>query len=70
MCSRHTTSGITVLIYVDDIIITRTDIQACLHFTFHMKDLGPLQYFLGLEILKSPYGIFINQHKYIKILLP
>lgn len=34
-----------------------------------MKDLGPLQYFLGLEILTSPYGIFINQHKYIKDLI-
>ena len=29
-----------------------------------MKDLGPLHYFLGLEVHQLPKGIVLNQHKY------
>ena len=29
-----------------------------------MKDLGPLNYFLGLEVHQSTKGIVLNQHKY------
>ncbi|XXG45960.1 hypothetical protein AAC387_Pa02g0911 [Persea americana] len=29
-----------------------------------MKDLGPLHYFLGLEVHQSTKGIVLNQHKY------
>lgn len=66
------TCGITILVYVDDIIITKTDskvihkLQASVHSAFHMNDLGPLQYFLGLEMLRSSHGMFINQHEYTK----
>ena len=28
-----------------------------------MKDLGLMHYFLGLEVLQSPKGIFLNQGK-------
>ena len=34
-----------------------------------MKDLGNLEYFLGIEVLRSKTGIFINQQKYIFDLL-
>ena len=73
----HTsTSGIVILmVYVDDIIITGTDcvlitkLQQLLHATFHMKDLGQLTYFLGLEVHYRSHGLFVNQHKYIQDLI-
>nr|GEX53358.1 putative RNA-directed DNA polymerase [Tanacetum cinerariifolium] len=36
---------------------------------FEMKDLGNLMYFLGIEVMRSPQGIFICQKKYILDLL-
>ena len=73
----HTsTSGIVILlVYVDDIIITGTDcgliakLQQLLHATFHMKDLGQLTYFLGLEVHYRSHGLFVNQHKSIQDLI-
>ena len=44
---------VILLVYVDDIVITGSDLQLIeqllqrLKSLFHMKDLGPLQYFLG-----------------------
>jgi hypothetical protein len=34
-----------------------------------MKDLGPLTYFLGLEVHIDSSGIFLNQHKYTQDLI-
>lgn len=72
----YTSLGITILlVYVDDMIITRTDpnsilqLWQTLHASFHMKDLGSLTYFLGLEIHKIQGGPFLNQHKYAKDLI-
>ncbi|RVX13204.1 Retrovirus-related Pol polyprotein from transposon RE1 [Vitis vinifera] len=69
-------SGIVLLlVYVDDIIITGIDyslitkLQQLLHTTFHIKDLGQLTYFLGLEVHHWASGIFVNQHKYIQDLI-
>ncbi|KAH9669827.1 retrovirus-related pol polyprotein from transposon RE2 [Citrus sinensis] len=63
-------SFIALLIYVDDILITGNDpvsiayIKKFLHNQFHLKDLGDLKYFLGIEISASRKGIFISQRKY------
>lgn len=34
-----------------------------------MKDLGSLYYFLGIEVDRSPTGIFLSQYKYVTDLL-
>ena len=61
-------SSITVvLVYVDDIVITNNNelaikaLKDFLHHRFHMKDIGILKYFLGIEIARSSKGIFLSQ---------
>lgn len=64
-----------LLLYVDDIIITGSDstvvstIISQLSTTFEVKDLGPLRYFLGLQIDYKNAGFFVHQSKYITDLL-
>ncbi|KAG9446582.1 hypothetical protein H6P81_012710 [Aristolochia fimbriata] len=41
-----------------------SDLKAYLSFCFEMKDLGPLRYFLGLEVLPLSGGYGISQVKY------
>ena len=56
--------------YVDDLIISSNDASAIDHFKaylhecFHMKDLGALKYFLGIEVARNSEGIFLCQRKY------
>ena len=64
-----------LLLYVDDMIIIGDDsdyiafIKARLRDQFHMTDLGPLRYFLGIEISSTSDGFYISQEKYIQDLL-
>lgn len=66
---------IFVLIYVDDILITRPDSGELEKFiskfskTFALKDLGILSYFLGIEVFYADECIYLSQRKYIKDLL-
>ncbi|XP_028069541.1 uncharacterized protein LOC114272071 [Camellia sinensis] len=59
-----------LLLYVDDMIITGSDSSAIykakqhLFRTFEMKDLGPLRYFLGIEVASSSKGYFLSLAKY------
>ena len=73
---KQTRCGIILLVvYVDDIIITRSDIvgisslKSFLHNQFHTKDLGILKYFLGVEVTRNKKGIFLSQRKYVLDLL-
>lgn len=74
--NKHTNiSFIAVLVYVDDLLICESDttqiadLKDMFSQSFHMKDLGQLKYFLGLELDKTTAGFFLSQHKYIKDLL-
>ena len=56
---KHRQSKVTTLIvYVDDMIITRDDaeeilrLQEQLSTEFEMKNLGKLKYFLGIEVAR------------------
>lgn len=60
-----------VLLYMDDQIITGNNfpalqkVKANLSTSFHMKNLGPLKYFLGIEVARSKKSIYLYQHKYV-----
>lgn len=67
---------ICLLVYVDDILITGSDHEAItslinnLTKIFALKDLGELNYFLGIQISKLPNGsIHLSQNKYVAGLL-
>uniref|UniRef100_A0ACD5XMW4 Uncharacterized protein n=1 Tax=Avena sativa TaxID=4498 RepID=A0ACD5XMW4_AVESA len=44
-------------------------VKARLHDQFLMSDLGPLRYFLGIEVSSTSDGFYISQEKYIQDLL-
>ena len=72
----HQKHTIYILVYVDDIIITGSSISfiqqltSKLNTTFSLKQLGHLDYFLGLEIKYLPdRSILMTQSKYVRDLL-
>ena len=68
---RSSKSFLALLVYVDDVLITGTNevdilhVKRFLHSVFSIKDLGYAKYFLGLEIARSPKGMFLHQRKYV-----
>ncbi|XP_059629524.1 uncharacterized mitochondrial protein AtMg00810-like [Cornus florida] len=64
-----------LIVYVDDMVVTGNDpeemkaLKKYLSREFEMKDLGPLRYFLGIEVSQSNKGIFTSQRKYALDLL-
>jgi len=68
-------SFITLLLYVDDIILEGNDkeemdwVKEALNKTFKIKNFGDLRYFLGLDIARSKKGKIMNQRKYALKLL-
>ena len=64
-----------LIVYVDDIILTGDDtreverLKKVLVIEFEVKDLGQMQYFLGMEVARSRKGISISQRKYVLNLL-
>jgi hypothetical protein len=61
---------VAALIYVDDVVLVGNDlskIQATKDFLnkrFSIKDLGPLKYFLGIEVARTNEGMVLSQRKY------
>ena len=68
-------SIILLVVYVDDIAITRSDsknipsLKFFLQSQFHTKDIGMLRYFLGIEVIRSKHDIFLSQRTYVLDLL-
>lgn len=65
-----------LLVYVDDIIITGSSstlvqqLVTQMNSVFSLKQLGHLDYFLGIEVRRQPHGsIILTQSKYIRDLL-
>lgn len=54
-----------------DILVIGPNSEVCKAFIiqlsklFPVKDLGALHYFLGLEVQRTPDGIFLSQNKYV-----
>lgn len=65
----HGEIRIHMLVYVDDLIISGNQLEAIRRFKQYlcgcskMKDLGPLKYFLGIEVARNPSGLFLCQRK-------
>jgi hypothetical protein len=73
---HHSSHGRTLLLlYVDDMLITGDDeahissVKRQLGEMFMMSNLGPLSYFLGIEVLHSAKGYYLSQSKYIQDLI-
>lgn len=62
---------VVILVYVDDFLITGdnvtmiNEVKDILYQQFKPKDLGELEYILGIEVLRSPKLVILNQTKYI-----
>ncbi|GJY98781.1 ribonuclease H-like domain-containing protein [Tanacetum coccineum] len=76
--SRYPNHGSQVaylLTYMDDIILMASSpvllqqIVDSLHKEFDMTDLGALNYFLGISVVRHPTGLFLSQKKYARQLL-
>ena len=73
---RHQGSDVLLLlIYVDDILLTRSSPSQISAFithlssVFHMKDLGDVHYFLGLQITRTTTTLTITQTRYLLSLI-
>ncbi|KAF8723025.1 hypothetical protein HU200_022172 [Digitaria exilis] len=67
---RHVSNMAYLLLYVDDMILSASTssllqhIIAQLKLAFAVKDMGPLKYFLGVEVQRTSSGFFLSQAKY------
>jgi hypothetical protein len=68
---RKSDEGIVVItIYVDDMIVGGDNekevehVKSLLKQKFDMKDLGELKFFLGIEVIRTPEGIWLLQRQY------
>lgn len=68
-------SLIIIMIYVDDIIVTgfnNSHVQTIikqLGDRFSIKDLGPLHFFLGVEVIQHAHGLTLTQSSFIANIL-
>ena len=59
-----------ITIYVDDLIVGGDNenevehVKSLLKHKLDMKDLGELKFFLGIEVIRTPEGIWLLQRQY------
>jgi hypothetical protein len=72
---RRGKESVYLLLYVDDIVLTASsnDILCCVISTisgeFALKGMGPVHYFLGIQVQRNDNGFFLQQQQYAKDLL-
>jgi hypothetical protein len=72
---KTTDSLLILVLYVDDLLIIECStsmivaVKRILHDRFFMTDMGPLHFFLGIEISHYASGIKLSQAKYARDLL-
>ncbi|KAG8496501.1 hypothetical protein CXB51_008983 [Gossypium anomalum] len=68
-------SQLLLMAYVDDIVITGSSGTAIdtvvrqLHSKFALKDMGRLNFFLGIEVHTTSQGMYLAQRKYVQEIL-
>jgi hypothetical protein len=72
----HLRSGVVLLLYVDDLLLTGTGDSAVitgavaeLASRFSVKNLGAVQWFLGMSVTVAPGCVTLDQDAYVRILL-
>jgi len=69
-CKKIAHSVVFLAVYVDDFLLTGNDeaeiasLKSFLEHAFKIKDLGYVQYFLGIEILRTNRGLLLTQRKF------
>jgi hypothetical protein len=59
-----------LLLYVDDMILSASSMELLRHFisslqsAFAVKDMGPVHYFLGIDVKRTNSGFFLSQSSY------
>jgi hypothetical protein len=58
------------LLYIDDMILSAFSPELLCHFVsslqsaFAVKDMGPVHYFLGIDVKRTNGGFFLSQSAY------
>jgi len=74
-CRRDKDELLVVVVYVDDLLVTGSNLQVILEFKeemakkFEMSDLGKLTYYLGIEVFQHEGGIMLKQERYANKIL-
>jgi histone deacetylase 1/2 len=72
---RHGTDMAYLLLYVDDMILSASSSELLQHLiqrlqsAFALKDLGPVHYFLGIDVKRNDAGFVLSQATYAHDLL-
>ncbi|WVZ74832.1 hypothetical protein U9M48_022958 [Paspalum notatum var. saurae] len=72
---RQGNDSVYLLLYVDDIVLTASSstllrrVIDSISNEFKLKDMGPLHYFLGIQVQRTSHGFFLSQQHYANDLL-